>query len=177
MDKRAAVFVYSRNGTLEVIVEDLLFPVASGIIIVLCLLAGVCYNLLVIGAIVTSKTSRRSSFHLALLFICVICLLDCVINESLAFGFLYDLGPSACVSSAVAFHVFLLAHSSALSLLFIERALEHQGYSVSVRMSLGGVLTSWTSVIVLSSALIASSDVHFFSNRLVLFPMLDKTPI
>lgn len=155
--------MYGKNGsTVEI---SAAFPIASGTIIALCLLAAVAYNMLVIAAILTNNRLRTSPCHVALVYIAVVCLLDSSTNESFAFGFLYDSRSEECGVSAMTFHFFLLGHVAALGLLLLQRVLELQEHEASLRMYLIAVLASWVFSLILASILVGAADKNFFPNR------------
>ncbi|KAG8306874.1 hypothetical protein J6590_037467 [Homalodisca vitripennis] len=160
--------VYNKNGTLHIVSADLSPSLSSAVILVISFLLGVSYNLIVTTAILSNKRLRRSPFHEVLVLICTTCLLDCLMTESLAFGFVLGSRTDFCRTSAVVFLIFLFAHSASLSLLCLERTFTLREQPVAVKVCMAGALSIWILGLLLVSPLFSTLDIHYFPNRSVL---------
>ncbi|XP_046661200.1 uncharacterized protein LOC124354629 [Homalodisca vitripennis] len=157
--------VYNKNGTLHIVSADLSPSLSSAVILVISFLLGVSYNLIVTTAILSNKRLRRSPFHEVLVLICTTCLLDCLMTESLAFGFVLGSRTDFCRTSAVVFLIFLFAHSASLSLLCLERTFTLREQPVAVKVCMAGALSIWILGLLLVSPLFSTLDIHYFPNR------------
>lgn len=156
--------LYHHNGTPQVVNIESSSPVAEAVIIIICYLFGVGYNLIIIITILHTHSLRTCSFYIMLLQVCISCLLDCLTTESIAFSFVLSEAPS-CGFSAIVFHLFLLVHSSSIGLVVLERTLSLKIQPLPGKACLGGILVSSVFGFVFVSPSLWMAEVHYFPNR------------